>query len=136
LPLFPGGGGGEGKRGRGKGKEGKREGVVKGYVESWERLVGLGEEMVREKYAEGNAWRNRWQVKQRGGEGEPFYRDAEGFETGVRMLIDTGRSVFAEKWGHRGCDLDRIGVRGEDAWRLERDWDEETEGMGYEGGSW
>ncbi|KAK4038177.1 hypothetical protein C8A01DRAFT_17694 [Parachaetomium inaequale] len=107
-----------------------------GYTETWERLVALGERMQRAKYVEGNALRNTWQVKQKGGQGEPFYRDADGFETGVKMMIDVGRSVFAEKWGHRGCDLVRTGARGEDAWRLERDWDEETEGLGFEGESW
>ncbi|KAL2185551.1 hypothetical protein L209DRAFT_773813 [Thermothelomyces heterothallicus CBS 203.75] len=106
------------------------------YVESWERLVALGEKMRADKYAGGNAGRNTWQARQKGGEGEPFYRDPDGFEAGVGMLIDLGRAVFAEKWGHRGCDVARMGVTGEDAWRLERDWDEETEGRGFEGGSW
>ncbi len=106
------------------------------YVQSWEGLVELADRMEREKYVDGNAWRNTWQVKQRGGQGEPFYRDADGFEAGVKMWIDTGRSVFAEKWGHRGCDVANVGIKGEDAWRLERDWDEETEGMGFQGESW
>ncbi|KAH6848174.1 hypothetical protein B0I37DRAFT_405967 [Chaetomium sp. MPI-CAGE-AT-0009] len=97
-----------------------------GYVESWERLVELGARMQDDKYADGNGMRNTWQVKQKGGKGEPFYRDADGFETGVKMMIEAGREVFAEKWGHRGCDVGPMGVVGEDAWRLERDWDEET----------
>jgi hypothetical protein len=108
----------------------------KDYVESWQGLVDLGMRMQRMKYAGGNAGRNTWQAKQRGGQGEPFYRDADGFETGVRMWIDAGRSVFAEKWGHRGCGLITMGIKGEDAWRLERDWDEETEGLGFQGDSW
>ncbi|GAB1312850.1 hypothetical protein MFIFM68171_03060 [Madurella fahalii] len=106
------------------------------YVETRERLLELGLQMEKEKYAEGTALRNTWQMRQAGGQGEPFYRDPEGFEVGVRMMIDTGRAVFAEKWGHRGCDIARTGVKAEDAWRLERDWDEETEGTGAEGGSW
>ncbi|KAK4248940.1 hypothetical protein C7999DRAFT_13150 [Corynascus novoguineensis] len=127
-----------GREGRGNVNQARGWGHTKGneYVESWERLVALGERMQRDKYAEGNAKRNTWQVKQKGGQGEPFYRNPDGFETGVSMLIDLGRSVFAEKWGHRGCDVARMGVTGEDAWRLERDWDEETEGRGFEGGSW
>ncbi|KAK3304668.1 uncharacterized protein B0T15DRAFT_558611 [Chaetomium strumarium] len=104
--------------------------------ESWERLLELGYRMERMKYYSGNGDRNTWQARQRGGQGEPFYRDPDGFEQGVRMWIDTGRSVFAEKWGHRGCDIARAGVRPEDAWQLERDWDIETEGMGHQGGSW
>jgi hypothetical protein len=114
----------------------KEKGDDGGYTESWERLVALGERMQGAKYVDGNALRNTWQVKQKGGQREPFYRDADGFETGVKMMIDVGRSVFAEKWGHRGCDLARTGAKGEDAWRLERDWDEETEGLGFEGDSW
>jgi hypothetical protein len=106
------------------------------YVETRERLLELGYQMEKAKYAEGNGWRNTWQVRQTGGQGEPFYRDPEGFEIGVRMMIDTGRSVFAEKWGHRGCDIARAGIKAEDAWRLERDWDEETEGAGSRGDSW
>ena len=112
------------------------EGVGGKYVQSWEGLVELADRMEREKYVGGNAWRNTWQVKQRGGQGEPFYRDADGFEAGIKMWIDAGRSVFAEKWGHRGCDVANVGIKGEDAWRLERDWDEKTEGLGFEGESW
>jgi len=121
--------------GLGDSKKGKGDGSEK-YVESWERLVALAERMEKDKYAAGNGWRNTWQVKQRGGQGEPFYRDADGFEKGVRMWIDTGRAVFAEKWGHRGCDIANVGIKGGDAWRLERDWDEQTEGLGHQGKSW
>ncbi|AEO71801.1 uncharacterized protein THITE_2148402 [Thermothielavioides terrestris NRRL 8126] len=106
------------------------------HGERWERLVQLGYRMEAAKYSEGNAWRNTWQIRQRGGQGEPFYRDAEGFETGVKMMIDTGRAVFAEKWGHRGCDIAKAGRTPEDAWRLERDWDVDTEGAGFQGHSW
>ncbi|KAK4142018.1 uncharacterized protein C8A04DRAFT_38669 [Dichotomopilus funicola] len=144
---------GEGSWKRGKGKGGKtrtRTGKANSnrkktkdastheslYTESYDRLLALATHMQHTKYARGNHHRNTWQVKQRGGQGEPFYRDADGFETGVQMQIDLGRKVFAEKWGHRGCDVEKMGVRTGDAWRLERDWDEETEGGGHTGGSW
>ena len=39
------------------------------------------------------------------------------------MTIDHGRAVFAEKWGHRDCDISAIGLRPEDAWKVEHDWD-------------
>ncbi|KAK4135733.1 hypothetical protein BT67DRAFT_376846 [Trichocladium antarcticum] len=121
-------------------EEGEGEGEGEGgrdreYVETWERLVALAGEMEAGKYAAGNAWRNTWQGRQRGGWGERFYRDADGFETGVQMMIDAGRAVFAEKWGHRGCDIARAGITAVDAWRLERDWDE-TEGSGSQGPGW
>ncbi|KAL2132202.1 hypothetical protein VTI74DRAFT_4089 [Chaetomium olivicolor] len=117
-------------------REKERQKWVDRHGETWERLVETAFQMEREKYLVGNLLRNTWQAKQRGGQGEPFYRDADGFEKGVKMWIDAGRNVFAEKWGHRGCDLIQAGRKGEDAWRLERDWDESTEGQGYQGGSW
>ncbi|KAK3370823.1 hypothetical protein B0T24DRAFT_530924 [Lasiosphaeria ovina] len=113
-----------------------RRRLVERRGETWEHLVAVGYRMEEAKYADGGGWRNTWQLRQTGGQGEPFARDAEGFETGLHMMIDTGRSVFAEKWGHRGCDIARIGIRADDAWQLERDWDPETEGMGHQGGDW
>ena len=38
------------------------------------------------------------------------------------MWIDQGRNVFAEKWGHKECDLIGSGLRPEHAWRVEKDW--------------
>ena len=73
--------------------------------------------------------------RQTGGEGDPFYRDPQGFEEGLKTMIDAGRRVFADKWGHRGCDLLELGVQVRDAWRLERDWDN-TKSSGSEGGNW
>jgi len=105
--------------------------------ESWANLASTAKRMEDIKYTGGsNDQRNTWQMRQTGGRGEPFARDPEGFETGLQMMIDTGRAVFAEKWGHRGCDIARMGIRPEDAWRLERDWDPETEGPGSQGGDW
>ncbi|KAL2070105.1 hypothetical protein VTL71DRAFT_14785 [Oculimacula yallundae] len=66
--------------------------------------------------------RNTWQARQRGGEGDPFYRDSAGFERGIAMTIDHGRAVYAEKWGHRDCDIWEKGYKLEDAWRTEKDW--------------
>jgi len=67
--------------------------------------------------------RNTWQARQTGGQGEPFYRDSAGFEKGIWMTIEHGKRVFAEKWGHRDCDIRAIGLRPEDAWRVEPDWE-------------
>ncbi|CAK7215921.1 hypothetical protein SBRCBS47491_002652 [Sporothrix bragantina] len=78
------------------------------------------------------AGRNAWQQQQQGGQGEPFYRDPAGFEAGLQKHIAVGRQVYAEKWGHRGCDLHGMGIRTDDAWHLERDWD----GSGSGGGGW
>lgn len=99
--------------------EGVHRKEVDEHGEAWEYLVAIGRRMEQAKYTDGGGWRNTWQLRQSGGQGEPFYRDPEGFEIGLRMMIDTGRSVFAEKWGHRGCDITQIGLKAEDAWRVE-----------------
>ena len=66
--------------------------------------------------------RNKWQSRQGGGKGEPFYRDSEGFETAIQMTIAHGRNIFSEKWGHRDCDIVAKGYKPEDAWRVDHDW--------------
>ncbi|KAK3491274.1 uncharacterized protein B0T23DRAFT_405964 [Neurospora hispaniola] len=99
-------------------------------AETHANLLSTARRMERAKYARGNGYEGRtksWQMKQQGGQGEPFYRDAEGFGTGVEMWIETGRAVYSQKWGHRGCDL---------AKKVERDWDVEEEGNGGTGGGW
>ncbi|KAK0613298.1 hypothetical protein B0T14DRAFT_539220 [Immersiella caudata] len=119
-----------------KRKEEKGRKLKEGEGETWEKLVEVAKRMEEAKYEDGNGWRNMWQLSQTGGQGEPFARDYEGFEMGLRMFIDTGRAVFAEKWGHRGCDIAKMNIKAEDAWRLERDWDPETQGAGHEGDEW
>lgn len=84
-------------------------------------LLHTAEAMQHSK-ATGSKGRNMWQARQRGGEGDPFYRDAMGFERGILMAIEHGRQVYAEKWGHRGCDIFDLGLGLEDAWRVEKDW--------------
>lgn len=59
----------------------------------------------------------------RGGQGEPFYRDPEGFEKGILMWMDFGRDVFREKWGRGPCDLREAGLVEGDAWRVVKDWE-------------
>ncbi|KAH8819936.1 hypothetical protein F5884DRAFT_661820 [Xylogone sp. PMI_703] len=67
--------------------------------------------------------RNTWQARQYGGQGEPFYRDSAGFESGLWMVIENGRAVYREKWGHQDCDLIGAGLRPEDAWKVKHDWE-------------
>lgn len=67
--------------------------------------------------------RNTWQARQGGGQGEPFYRDPEGFEMSVGWLMDFGRKVFFEKWGRDRCDLRDAGMVEGDAWRVILDWE-------------
>jgi hypothetical protein len=67
--------------------------------------------------------RNTWQATQTGGQGEPYYRDPEGFEKAILMTIEAGREIIAEKWGHRGCNIKDTGLKPGDAWRVEHDHD-------------
>lgn len=115
-------------------REAERRRRVDAEGETVEHLVEMAYRMQAVKYIDGGWWRNMWQLRQGGGEGEPFYRDQEGFQVGLDTMIEAGRRVFADKWGHRGCDIfDRTD---KDAWRLQRDWNPVTEGMGHEGPYW
>lgn len=69
--------------------------------------------------------RNTWQSRQRGGKGEPFYRDPDGFERGVWLWMDFGRKVFEEKWGRGPCDIRDAGLVEEDAWQVIAEWENE-----------
>lgn len=115
-------------------RETERKRLVDRDGETVEHLVEIAYRMQAVKYIDGGWWRNMWQMRQGGGEGEPFYRDQDGFQVGLDTMIETGRRVFADKWGHRGCDIfDRSE---KDAWRLQRDWNPAMEGMGFEGPYW
>lgn len=90
-----------------------------GYDQLLAEVLGLQET----KNTGGPGARNFWQSEQQGGQGEPFYRDSEGFERGIWYSIALGRKIFAEKWGHRDCDLVAQNLKPEDAWRVEHDGD-------------
>ncbi|MCJ1332040.1 hypothetical protein MMC10_008732 [Thelotrema lepadinum] len=66
--------------------------------------------------------RNTWQGRQQGGQDEPFYRDHTGFEEAIRIVTDQGKALYAEKWGHRGCDLRGSGLNATHAWKVEKDF--------------
>ncbi len=67
--------------------------------------------------------RNGWQHRQTGGMGEPYFKDARGFEKALWMWVEAGRDVFAQKWGHKDCDLRKVGLRPEHAWKVQNDWE-------------
>jgi len=73
----------------------------------------------------GRSDRNTWQNRQKGGKGEPYYRNPEGFEAGLQMTIDFGRTVYRRKWGSDDCSLLGIGRKTGDEWK--GDWEEEKE---------
>ncbi|KAL3422995.1 hypothetical protein PVAG01_04742 [Phlyctema vagabunda] len=89
---------------------------------SFDNLLAVAKQMQTAK-ATGKKGRNTWQTRQRGGEGDPYYRDAQGFEDSITMAIEHGRRVYREKWGHRDCDLINSGLHADDAWRVLHDWD-------------
>ncbi|KAK6844122.1 hypothetical protein PG995_014232 [Apiospora arundinis] len=85
----------------------------------WWQLRREADNMFHHKYG-GQRGRNTWQWAQHGGQDDPFYYDAVGFEESVQMLTQAGRQVFAQKWGHRDCDLRRY--KAGDQWKVEKDW--------------
>lgn len=92
------------------------------FSPAFQKIMQVLDRMQGSKH-ENPRGRNTWQSRQIGGQGDPFYRDSEGFDIGIGMTIDHGRNVFAEKWGHRDCDIAAKGLMPEDAWRVEHDWD-------------
>ena len=90
------------------------------YKELLERL-----DVLQREKSDNKAGRNTWQASQKGGQGEPFYRDSDGFEKGIQMWMDFGRDVFHEKWGRGECNIRDVGLKFDDQWRVERDWEKE-----------
>ncbi|OLN95272.1 hypothetical protein CCHL11_08135 [Colletotrichum chlorophyti] len=73
-----------------------------GYFRS---VVDVAFDMTRYKYRDSDHNRNSWQKSQRGGEGEPYHYDADGFAEAFEVLVDAGRRIFELKWGRGGCDI-------------------------------
>jgi len=82
-------------------------------------------QVVIEEKAHGEEEWNSWQVKQMGGQSEPFYRDPRGFYGGLEMMIQCGVSTYKEKWGHQDCGLRGAGLKPDDVWKVEHDWVDE-----------
>jgi hypothetical protein len=91
------------------------------HLDYWRSLLRTADSMFH--YKQGARGRNTWQVAQHGGEGEPFAYDAAGFAEGLDIITEAGKQVFEQKWGHRGCDLiSGPGLKFEDQWKVEKDW--------------
>lgn len=88
----------------------------------YQDLLRALDEMQHQK-SSNSAGRNTWQARQRGGQGEPFYRDPEGFEKAILMTMDFGRKIFEEKWGRGPCNLREAGLVEGDAWKVMLDWE-------------
>ena len=90
----------------------------------YHELLKKLDELQRAK-SEDKGGRNTWQARQHGGQGEPFYRDGDGFELGIQMTMTFGRDVFEAKWGRGPCDIRDAGLKEDDAWRVVPGWEKE-----------
>ncbi|KAK3317458.1 hypothetical protein B0T19DRAFT_292460 [Cercophora scortea] len=91
-------------------------------LEVWRKLGKKAEQMFH--YKHGNRGRNTWQVGQRGGQGEPFYYNAAGFNEAIDVMTESGKEIFRRKWGHRDCALrEKGGLKFDDQWLVEKDWE-------------
>ncbi|KAL8968034.1 MAG: hypothetical protein Q9197_005100 [Variospora fuerteventurae] len=88
-------------------------------AEGFKKLVATLEQIQQDK--RDDKFRNSWQLRQNGGEGEPYYYDPDGFEKALQMTIDLGRQIIDEKWGHKGCDIEAVGLKKGNQWRVEHD---------------
>lgn len=82
-------------------------------------LVEQFEEMPRVKNNGDLGPRNRWQVAQMGGQGEPYYRDLDGFAEALEYQVDAGIAVYNAKWHAGTCALRDVGLNPEDEWKVE-----------------
>ena len=90
---------------------------------SYQNLLHAIETLQHRKNANPEG-RNTWQSRQRGGQGEPFYRDPDGFEQAMRMWTeDFGRQVYQQKWGRGYCNLREVGIEEGDEWQLINEWE-------------
>ncbi|KAI9641631.1 hypothetical protein NHQ30_009485 [Ciborinia camelliae] len=85
-------------------------------------LIEVADDIVRAKYSRGSSGRNTWQHQQSGGQGEPYYRNPDGFERAIDLTTMLGRRVYEEKWGTLKCKLVKNGITMADEW-LPRNWD-------------
>ncbi|KAI4131533.1 MAG: hypothetical protein LQ338_001167 [Usnochroma carphineum] len=87
--------------------------------ENFRKLAATLEQIQQDK--RDDKYRNSWQLRQNGGEGEPYYYDPDGFEKALQMTIEVGTKINEEKWGHKGCDIKNAGLKEGDQWRVEHD---------------
>lgn len=112
-----------------KATKSKKDLTVRAEDEAFQRnspmyqdLLRSLDEMQNQKNSD-RGGRNAWQAHQHGGQGEPFYRDPEGFARAIHMTIEFGRKVFEEKWGRGSCNLRDAGLVEEDAWKVVLNWE-------------
>ncbi|TIA05295.1 hypothetical protein D6C82_00198 [Aureobasidium pullulans] len=75
------------------------------------------EKAQRFKDADQGVHRNSWQGQQKGGQGEMWTYNAEGFERAWWMSSRAGEKVYREKWGRGDCELWK-----KDGWSTSEAW--------------
>jgi hypothetical protein len=61
--------------------------------------------------------RNTWQNEQKGGNGQAWTYNTEGFQTAWWEAAEHGRNImYNKKWGTRECDLVAAGKGIKDLW--------------------
>ncbi|KAK2035838.1 hypothetical protein LZ31DRAFT_308082 [Colletotrichum somersetense] len=120
APSAPAGKGSEKQRSNGKTADAAPSSNTTAASATYFRsLVDVGLEMANYKYRDSNHARNTWQKSQRGGAGEPYYYDPEGFAEAFEVLVAAGRKVFELKWGRGECDIaEGYGLKTADQWRV------------------
>ncbi|RMZ82121.1 hypothetical protein DV737_g2234, partial [Chaetothyriales sp. CBS 132003] len=86
---------------------------------TFHELQALFKEMTRRKNNPDLGERNRWQIAQTGGQGEPWYRDLDGFSQSLEIQIQAGLEVLRAKWHAKSCGLIGSGLKAGDEWLVE-----------------
>ena len=86
---------------------------------AFHELQATAKDMARRKNNASLGPRNRWQGAQMGGQGEPWYRDADGFAEALELHVQAGIKVYGAKWHARGCGLRGSGLKAEDEWLVD-----------------
>ena len=86
---------------------------------TWHEMQHTLKGMQDDKNDGGKHPRNDWQMIQTGGQGEPFYRNPEGFAEALEIHVQAGIKVYQQKWGKAPCDLRRVGLGIDDAWKVD-----------------
>ena len=61
--------------------------------------------------------RNKWQGDRKGGQGDPWTYDPDGFQKMWWETASFGRELYKKKWGTEECRLDENGVKLKDAFQ-------------------
>lgn len=78
------------------------------------------EEMQKSKM-HNSAGSNTWQDEQKGGSGEPWTYNVLGFQQSGCDTAESGRQLYASKWGTQNCDPVSQGKSLRNIWKIAKD---------------